>query len=203
MPLHDSLAGRKVVPLPDPLPAPVADAHTHLDACGFDTPDAVTAAMARAASVGVARVVTVGDDLASARWAAQATTWHPDLYAAVALHPTRADALDELAKQVLEDLAGRPGVVAVGETGLDHYWDAAPHDVQAEAFAWHIDLAKRTGKPLMIHDRDAHDDVLAILDSEGPPAKVIFHCFSGDLAMARTCVDAGYHLSFAGPVSFR
>ena len=94
-------------------------------------------------------------------------------------------------------------MVAIGETGLDYYWDAAPHAAQAEAFAWHIDLAKRVGKPLMIHDRDAHDDVLAILRGEGAPEKVIFHCFSGDPAMARTCVDAGYHLSFAGPVSFR
>ena len=94
--------------------------------------------------------------------------------------------------------------MAIGETGLDHYWDAAPHDVQAEAFAWHIDLAKRLGKPLMIHDRDAHDDVLADpAQPRAPPEKVIFHCFSGDLAMARICVDAGYHLSFAGPVSFR
>ncbi len=93
--------------------------------------------------------------------------------------------------------------MAIGETGLDHYWDAAPHAVQAEAFAWHIDLAKRLGKPLMIHDRDAHDDVLAILRAEGPPDRVIFHCFSGDVAMARICVEPGYHLSFAGPVSFR
>src|SRR6478609_6175025 len=145
MPLHDSLADRKVVPLPDPLPAPVADAHTHLDACGFDSVDEVVAAMERAGSVGVSKVVTVGDDLASARWAARAATWHPDLYAAVALHPTRADALDEQTRTVLDELATRPKVVAVGETGLDHYWDAAPYAVQAEAFAWHIDLAKRVG----------------------------------------------------------
>ncbi len=81
--------------------------------------------------------------------------------------------------------------MAIGETGLDYYWDAAPHAAQAEAFAWHIDLAKRLGKPLMIHDRDAHADVLAILRSEGAPETVIFHCFSGDVAMARVCADAG------------
>ena len=125
------------------------------------------AAMARAAAVGVRQVVTVADDLASARWAATAATWHPDLYAAVALHPTRADKLDADARAELEQLAAQPRVVAIGETGLDYYWDAAPHAVQAEAFAWHIDLAKRAGKPLMIHDRDAHDDVLSILASEG------------------------------------
>jgi TatD DNase family protein len=203
MPLHDSLVDRKVVPLPDPLPAPVADAHTHLDACGFDTADQVVAALQRAAAVGVSKVVTVGDDIASARWAAQAATWHPDLYAAVALHPTRSDALDDDARSVLEELAGHPRVVAVGETGLDHYWDAAPHAAQVEAFAWHIDLAKRVGKPLMIHDRDAHQAVFDVLDAEGAPATVIFHCFSGDAEMAKKCADAGYYLSFAGPVSFR
>ena len=92
-----------------------------------------------------------------------------------------------------------PRVVAVGETGLDYYWDYSPPAAQQEAFRWHIDLAKRLGKPLMIHDRDAHDDVLRILDEEGAPDTVVFHCFSGDAAMARTCVDAGYVLSFAGP----
>jgi TatD DNase family protein len=203
MPLHDSLVDRKVVPRPNPLPAPVADAHTHLDACGFDTSDQVAQAMDRAASVGVTAVVTVGDDLASAEWATTAASWHPGLYAAVAIHPTRADTLDEAARATLERLAQQPRVVAVGETGLDHYWDAAPHDVQTEAFAWHIDLAKRVGKPLMIHDRDAHQAVFDVLDAEGAPDTVVFHCFSGDAAMARRCADAGYYLSFAGPVSFR
>jgi TatD DNase family protein len=200
---HPAVAERPLAPAPDALPAPVVDAHTHLDACGCADSGDVSAAMARAAAVGVRQVVTVADDLASARWAATAARWHPDLYAAVALHPTRADTLDEDARAELEKLATEPGVVAIGETGLDYYWDAAPHAPQAEAFAWHIDLAKRVGKPLMIHDRDAHADVLAILAGEGAPDKVIFHCFSGDLAMARICVDAGYHLSFAGPVSFR
>ena len=200
---HPAVAQRPLVPPPEPLPVPVVDAHTHLDACGCSTPDDVAAAMSRAARVGVRQVVTVADDLASARWVAAATEWHPDLYGAIALHPTRADALDDDARRELERLASAPRVVAIGETGLDHYWDAAPHPVQAEAFAWHIDLAKRLGKPLMIHDRDAHDDVLAVLRTEGPPGAVIFHCFSGDAAMARLCVDAGYYLSFAGPVSFR
>jgi TatD DNase family protein len=187
--VHPAVAPRPLVATPEPLPAPVVDAHTHLDACGCADADDVAAAMARAAAVGVRQVVTVADDLASARWAVAAAGWHPDLYAAVALHPTRADTLDDAARAELERLAVDPRVVAVGETGLDHYWDAAPHDVQREAFAWHIDLAKRVGKPLMIHDRDAHDDVLAVLREEGAPEKVIFHCFSGDVAMARTCAD--------------
>ncbi len=200
---HPAVAERPMVPPPEPLPGPVVDAHTHLDACGCATPDDVAAAMDRAAAVGVRQVVTVADDMESARWVVDAAGWHQNLYAAVALHPTRADLLDDAAKAELERLASDPRVVAVGETGLDHYWDAAPHAAQAEAFAWHIDLAKRLGKPVMIHDRNAHDDVLAILRSEGPADRVIFHCFSGDAVMARTCADAGYHLSFAGPVSFR
>ena len=200
---HPAVAGRPLAPPPAPLPAPVVDAHTHLDACGSHTPEQVAAAMGRAAAVGVTRVVTVADDLASARWVVQAAQWHPDLYAAVALHPTRADTLTDGARREIERLAADPRVVAVGETGLDHYWDAAPHDTQAEAFAWHIDLAKRLGKPVMIHDRDAHDGVLATLRAAGAPDRVIFHCYSGDAAMARECADAGYYLSFAGPVSFR
>src|SRR6478672_2666571 len=200
---HPAVAERPLAPAPEPLPAPVVDAHTHLDACGCADSGDVAAAMARAAAVGVRQVVTVADDLAAARWAATAASWHPDLYAAVALHPTRADKLDENARTELEQLAAQPDVVAIGETGLDHYWDAAPHRVQAEAFAWHIDLAKRTGKALMIHDRNAHEAVFEVLDVERPPDTVVFHCFSGDAAMARRCADAGFVMSFAGPVSFR
>lgn len=201
--LHPAVADKKLLPAPEPLPAPVVDAHTHLDACGCRDAGDVAAAMARAAAVGVRQVVTVADDLASARWAVQAAHWHPDVYAAVALHPTRADALDEAARAELERLAADPRVVAIGETGLDFYWDYAQPGVQREAFAWHIDLAKRVGKPLMIHDRDAHDAILGVLDAEGAPSTVVFHCFSGDAAFARRCMDAGYFLSFAGPVSFR
>ena len=94
-------------------------------------------------------------------------------------------------------------MVAVGETGLDYYWDYAPHDAQQDAFRWHIGLSKRLGKPLMIHDRDAHEDVLRILDEEGAPDTVVFHSFSGDADMARRCVDNGYVLSFSGTVTFR
>jgi len=203
VPVHESVAQRPLAPAPEMLSTPVADAHTHLDACGCVTVEDVAGAMARARSVGVTRVVTVADDLASAQWAGWAAGTHPDLYAAVALHPTRADLLDDAAMRVLEELALGERVVAIGETGLDHYWDAAPHSAQAQAFAWHIDLAKRTGKALMIHDRNAHDAVLDVLRSEGAPDRVIFHCFSGDAVMAGKCADAGYVMSFAGPVTFR
>ena len=202
MPIHPAVAQRGLPPAPDPLPAPVIDAHTHLDACGADDPAGIAAAMDRAAAVGVSAAVTVGDDMTSCRWAVEAASWHPDVYAAVAIHPTRADTLDDVAKAELERLAADPRVVAIGETGLDHYWDAAPRRAQAEAFAWHIDLAKRSGKPLMIHDRQAHQEILDILRSEGSPETVVFHCFSGDDALARRCSEAGYLMSFAGPVSF-
>ncbi|WP_231750948.1 TatD family hydrolase [Mycobacterium sp. NAZ190054] len=155
-----------------------------------------------------AAVVTIADDLESARWAADATEWDPRVYAAVALHPTRADALTPEARTVIERLAGHPRVVAVGETGMDLYWPGrlegcAEPDQQRDAFAWHIDLAKRTGKPLMIHNRDADAAVLDVLRAEGAPETVIFHCFSSDAAMARTCVDEGWVLSLSGTVSFK
>ena len=133
----------------------------------------------------------------------EAADWDPRVYAAVALHPTRANALTEEAKTVIERLAEHPRVVAIGETGMDMYWPgrldgcAEPAE-QREAFAWHIDLAKRTGKPLMIHNRDADADVLDVLRAEGAPETVIFHCFSSDAEMARTCVDAGWLLSLVG-----
>jgi TatD DNase family protein len=190
-------------PLPAPLPVPVVDAHTHLDACGARDAADVTAMVDRAASVGVARVVTVADDLASARWAATAATWDERVFAAVAVHPTRTATFGEADRAVVEELAGRPRVVAVGETGLDYYWDYSPPAAQQEAFRWHIDLAKRVGKPLMIHDRDAHEDIWRILEEEGPPETVVFHCFSGDPEFARRCVDRGYVLSLAGTVTFR
>ena len=196
-------AQRPLPPAPNPLAGSVTDAHTHLDACGCVDAADVVAAMDRAATAGVTRVVTVADDLDSARWVTRAARWHPGLYAAVALHPTRADTLDEITRQGLAELAAAPRVVAIGETGLDFYWPAAPHDVQREAFAWHIDLAKRLGLPLMIHDRNAHDAVLDVLAAQGPPETVIFHCFSGDAAFARRCADAGFVMSFAGPVTFR
>jgi TatD DNase family protein len=190
-------------PPPEPLPTATVDAHTHLDACGATTPELLAAAMDRAAAVGVTRAVTVADDLASARWVVDAATWDDRVVAAVALHPTRTAAVTEDDLAEVERLAAHPRAVAVGETGLDYYWDFSPPDAQQRAFRWHIGLAKRLDKPLMIHDREAHADILRILAEEGPPSTVVFHCFSGDAAMARECVDAGYVLSFAGPVTFK
>ncbi|MCG5430947.1 YchF/TatD family DNA exonuclease [Mycobacterium sp. MYCO198283] len=198
---------RERPPLPEPL-APLVDAHTHLDACGAAAADDVRAIVDRAAAVGVEAVVTIADDLASARWVVEAAGWDERVWAAVALHPTRAGALTSDARAEIEALAGHPRVVAVGETGIDRYWPGkldgcADPATQREAFAWHIELAKRVGKPLMIHNRDGDDDVLDVLRAEGAPDAVIFHCFSSDAAMARTCLDAGWLLSLSGTVSFR
>lgn len=198
---------RPAPPAPEPL-TPLIDAHTHLDACGATDAESVGAIVDRAAAVGVQAVVTIADDLASARWVTEAADADPRVYAAVALHPTRANALTEEAKAVIERLARHPRVVAIGETGMDMYWPGkldgcAEPAQQEEAFAWHIDLAKRTGKPLMIHNRDADAEVLDVLRAEGAPETVIFHCFSSDAAMARTCVEAGWLLSLSGTVSFK
>jgi TatD DNase family protein len=188
--------------------APLIDAHTHLDACGARTAADVRAILDRAEAAGVQAVVTIADDLASARWVAGAGEWDDRVYGAVALHPTRADALTDDARAELEQLASQPRVVAIGETGMDLYWPGkldgcAPPETQREAFAWHIDLAKRTGKPLMIHNRDADAEVLDVLRAEGAPETVIFHCFSSGPQMARICLDAGWILSLSGTVSFR
>lgn len=207
MPVSSDRRQREAPPAPPPL-APLIDAHTHLDACGAHDAASVRAIVDRAAAVGVGAVVTIADDLDSARWVTRAADWDDRVYAAVALHPTRADALDDDARAEIERLAAHPRVVAVGETGMDLYWPgrldacAAP-DVQRDAFAWHIELAKRAGKPLMIHNRDADAAVLDVLAAEGAPQTVIFHCFSSDAAMARRCVDSGWLLSLSGTVSFR
>ncbi len=194
---------RPAPPPPEPLAEATTDAHTHLDACGCVDAADVVAAMDRAAAVGVTRAVTVADDLAAARWAVAAAHWDDRVAAAVALHPTRTAAVTDAEHAEIERLAADPRVVAIGETGLDYYWDYSPPAAQQESFRRHIELAKRLGKPLMIHDRDAHDDVLTILRDERPPDSVIFHCFSGDAAMARICIERGFVLSFAGPVTFR
>jgi TatD DNase family protein len=198
---------RPAPPPPEPL-TPLVDAHTHMDACGARTAADVRAIVDRAEAVGVQAVVTIADDLDSARWAAAATEWDERVYAAIGLHPTRAESLTDAARVEIEALASAPRVVAIGETGMDLYWPGkldgcAPPASQREAFAWHIDLAKRIGKPLMIHNREADDEVLDVLRAEGAPETVIFHCFSSGPQMAQTCIDAGWILSLSGTVSFK
>jgi TatD DNase family protein len=164
--------------------------------------------LAEARKAGILRVVNAGCDLPSSRWSVARATEHADAYAAVAIHPNETSAADSARDDVLAELAelaASPDVIAIGETGLDYYRDYASPEVQRWWFRAHISLAKETGKALMIHDRDAHEDVLAILEETGPwpPDSVIFHCFSGDAAMAQRCAEAGYIMSFAGNVTFK
>jgi len=196
-------------PAPEPLPLPVTDNHCHLDIGDGDGDFGLDDALAAAASVNVHRIVQVGCDLAGVRWAVQAAERHPQLVAAVALHPNEAPVLaarGELraALAEIEELAARDVVRAVGETGLD-YFRTGPEGrgVQEESFREHIRLAKRLGKALTIHDRDAHDDVLRVVLDEGAPEHWVMHCFSGDADFALRCVEAGAYLSFAGTVTFK
>ncbi|MEV7467315.1 TatD family hydrolase [Streptomyces kronopolitis] len=208
-------------PLPEPLRVAVADSHTHLDM----QEGSVEEALAKAASVGVTTVVQVGCDLAGSRWAAETAAAHEAVHATVALHPNEAprivlgdpdgwsrqgareaggDAALDTALAGIDELAALPQVRGIGETGLDHF-RTGPEGIAAQerSFRAHIEIAKRHGKALVIHDREAHDDVLRILREEGAPERVVFHCYSGDAEMARICAAAGYFMSFAGNVTFK
>ena len=198
---------------PEPLPAPVVDNHCHLDhpahskELGGGLLIPVDEALDRAAAVGVSRVVQVGCDVESSRWAVETATAHPSVVAAVALHPNDAARMEpaelEAALAEIDRLAADPQVRAVGETGLDYFRTGAERrPVQHVSFREHVRIAKRHDRTLVIHDRDAHDDVLAILDDEGVPERVVMHCFSGDADFARACLDRGAYLSFAGTVTF-
>lgn len=196
--------GRPRAPSPEPLPATAFDSHCHLDMMDM----AVADTLAEAATAGIAMVVTVGCDVPSSRWAAACAREFRGVRAAVAIHPNETGAAaattaerDAVLAEIAE-LARQPEVRAIGETGLDYYRDSAPPQVQRDWFRAHIEIAKQAGKPLMIHDRDAHADVLNILAADGAPEQVIFHCFSGDAEFAQRCTAAGYVLSFAGTVTF-
>lgn len=203
----------KKKPRPTPVPAEglsgLVDAHTHLSSARARTPEEIDAIMDRAAAAGVDKVCTVGDGLAEAQLALDAARHHPDVYAACAIHPTKAHQLDEHARQQLTAMAADERCVAIGETGIDTYWlkhdpdRTAPLEVQEEALRWHIDLAVSTGKTLMIHNREGDDELMDILADAPQPKQVMLHCFSSPLAMAREAIERGYVLSFAGNVTFK
>jgi TatD DNase family protein len=195
----DGQSARSFPPLPERLPVDVFDSHCHLDI--VDTPVQEQVRSARAA--GVTRIVTIGCDLPSSRFAVDAAGDFDDVYAAVAIHPNETTGVLDAVLADVERLAAHPKVRAIGETGLDYYRDWAPKEDQHRSFRAHVEIAKRTGKALVIHDRDAHDDVLAVLDEVGPPENVVFHCFSGDARMAEICAERGYVMSFAGNVTFK
>jgi TatD DNase family protein len=201
---------------PEALPSPVVDNHCHLDhrayakgvEGGLLIP--VDEALDRAAAVNIARIVQVGCDLEGSRWAVETAAAYDSVVAAVALHPNEAPRLAELgelesALAEIDRLAGSgEHVRAVGETGLDYFRTGEDgRDAQHASFREHIRIAKRHDKTLVIHDRDAHADVLAVLDDEGVPDRTVMHCFSGDADFARECLDRGAYLSFAGTVTFK
>jgi TatD DNase family protein len=206
---HNRDINRQLAPLPEPLPVPTVDAHAHIEIVTNEAPDseAVRKVLDDAASVNIDRVVQVGYSAEQSQWCVDMADAFPGrVLAAVALHPNEAPIVTDLAADwaVIEKLAAHPRVRAIGETGLDYF--RTPPELrkrQQDSFKWHIDLAKRTHKALVIHDRDSHDDVLSILQEVGAPEKTVFHCFSGDVAMAKICIERGYILSFAGTLTFK
>ena len=206
---HNRDLDRQPAPLPKPLPVPTVDAHAHIEIVTNAAPDSaeVLQVLDDAKSVGVDRIVQVGYSAEQSKWCAELARLYPGrVLAAVALHPNEAPVVEDLEAdlKIIEDLAQQPRVRAIGETGLDYF--RTPPELrkrQQDSFKWHIELAKKTNKALVIHDRDSHDDVLSILLEVGAPEKTVFHCFSGDVAMAKTCIERGYILSFAGTVTFK
>lgn len=197
-------------PLPEALVVPVYDNHTHLEIADGDDPLDYREQLDRASSVGVRGVVQVGNDVETSRWSAEMAAVEPRMLAAVALHPNdapdyaeRGELDDALA--VIDELAGRPRVRAVGETGLDFFRteEGPRRDAQLRSFEAHIEIAKQHGIALQIHDRDAHAEVVATLKRVGAPERTVFHCFSGDVELARVCADNGWYMSFAGTVTFK
>ncbi len=194
---------------PEPLAVPVYDNHAHLDIVDGDEPLTLVEQLDRAQAVGIAGVVQSSGDIESSRWAVEAAASDPRVLAAVAIHPNDAPTyaeqgrLDE-AIAVVDELAAHPRTRAVGETGLDFFrTEPERRGAQFSSFEAHIDIAKKHGVAMQIHDRDAHEAVLETLTRVGAPDTTVFHCFSGDDAMARVCADAGYYLSFAGNVTFK
>ena len=206
---HNRDIDRPLAPVPKPLPVPTVDSHAHLEIVTNDAPDsdAVKQILDDAKAVGVDRVVQVGYSAEQSKGCVAAAEHFDDrVLAAVALHPNEAPVVLDMQAdlKIIEELAAHPRVRAIGETGLDYF--RTPPELrkrQQESFKWHIELAKKTNKALVIHDRDSHDDVLSILLEVGAPEKTVFHCFSGDVDMAKICIDRGYILSFAGTLTFK
>ena len=206
---HNRDLARVPAPQPEPLPVPTVDAHAHLEIVTNAAPDSqeVGKVLDDARAAGVDRVVQVGYSAEQSQWCVDAAEhWKGRVLAAVALHPNEAPVVEDLEHDwsIIAKLAEHPRVRAIGETGLDYF--RTPPELrkkQQESFKWHIELAKKHNKALVIHDRDSHDDVLSILLEVGAPEKTIFHCYSGDLEMAKICVERGYILSFAGTLTFK
>lgn len=182
------------------LRAGLIDTHAHLDDRQFDHDR--EGAIQRSQAAGVRRIITVGTDVDSSRAAVALARQHPAIYAAVGVHPHDAARVGSDTLQRLLEYARDDRVVAVGETGLDFYRNLSPHDRQKEVFIAHLELARHINKPVIIHDRDAHAETMAVLREEGWNRPGVLHCFSGDRAMALEAIEMGFYISFAGPVTF-
>jgi len=196
-------------PVPEALVVGVYDNHTHLEISDGSSPLDYREQLDLASSVGVRGVVQVGNDLETSRWSAEVAAHEPRVLAAVAIHPNEApryfDAGQlDVALAEIDELAGRPRVRAVGETGLDFFrTEEGGRYAQHYSFEAHIAIAKKHNLALQIHDRDAHDEVVETLLRVGAPERTVFHCFSGDEKLARICADNGWFTSFAGTVTFK
>lgn len=205
---HNRDIDRQPAPLPEPLNVKCVDAHAHIEIVTNTAADAseVGRVLEEARSVGIDRIVQVGYSAEQSKWCVKMAESWPNVLAAVALHPNEAPVVEDLEADlaIIEELAKHPRVRAIGETGLDYFrTEPELQERQKYSFRRHIALAKSVDKALVIHDRDAHRDVLDVLESEGAPAKTIFHCYSGDAEMARECIEKGYILSFAGTLTFK
>ncbi len=205
---HNRDLDRKPAPLPEPLPVKCADSHAHIEIVTNTEPGhrEVKRVIDEAASVGIDRIVQVGYSAEQSKWCVELAELYDSVVAAVALHPNEAPVVADLEAELLiiEELAKHPRVRAIGETGLDFFrTEPALQERQRYSFIKHIEIAKRSKKALVIHDRDAHRAVLDTLSEVGAPDTTVFHCFSGDADMAAECVEKGYVLSFAGTVTFK
>jgi len=206
---HNRDIDRPLAPLPDPLPIPAIDSHAHLEIITNTSPDdpAIKKVIDESASVGINRIVQVGYSAEQSEWSlALARLYKGKILATVALHPNEAPVVADLEADlsIIDRLADHEEVRGIGETGLDFF--RTPEELrerQSYSFRRHIDIAKRKKKALVIHDRDAHRAVLDHLTEEGAPERTIFHCYSGDVEMAKECVSKGYYLSFAGTLTFK
>ena len=179
----------------------VIDTHCHLDMMGSE--DEISTAINRAAASGVAPIITVGIDLESSKKAIRLASNHDSVYATVGIHPHNVQGLNDRSYAELERLCSMPKVVAYGEIGLDYVKQFAPNDVQLEHYARQVDLAKKMQLPVVIHDREAHDDILSILNEKAPfSAGGVMHCFSGDWHLAQKVLDMGFIISIPGVVTF-
>jgi len=179
----------------------LVDSHAHLESPQFK--EDLESVISSALTAEVQAILTVGTSLDSSRAAVSLAEAHPRIYAAVGIHPHEAGRVDPDHLHELARMGRHDRVVAIGETGLDFYRNWAPPDAQRELFRAQLRLATELGKPVIIHDRDAHSDILSILRVESPVRGGVLHCFSGDLEMASQAMDMALYLSFAGPVTFR